>query len=131
MDAGSSLNERLTFKHGRLTDAKAIEGCMTRLRMACYIDHTRRDTRCSMPVVMSHPFVTCGHCGQIHECVRLVGEPCSFTMLCHGCEGMLTVTITAEQIAARRGTDLADQHFDVSGAVMRTTSRWAEEHGVS
>lgn len=84
-----------------------------------------------MRIVMWHPFVTCGQCGQIHECVRLVGEPCSFTILCHGCEGTLTVTITAEQIAARRGKDLADQHLEVAGAVTRKKTRWAEEHGVS
>ena len=84
-----------------------------------------------MPAVMWHPFVTCGHCGEIHECVRLVAEPCSFTMLCHGCEGMLSVTITAEQIAARHKQDLGDQHFEVNGARTRTKTRWAEEHGVS
>lgn len=84
-----------------------------------------------MPVVMWHPFVTCGHCGQIHECVRLVGEPCSFTVLCHGCEGTLTVTITAEQILARRTKDLADHHLEVAGAVTRKTTRSAEEHGVN
>lgn len=67
----------------------------------------------------------------MHECVRLVGEPCCFTMLCHGCEGMLTVTISAEQIAARRGKDRADQQFEVAGAVTRKKARWAEEHGVS
>ena len=76
-----------------------------------------------MPVVMFHPFVTCGHCGQMHECVRLVGEPCSFTVLCHGCEGMLTVTISAEQIAARRGKDLADQDFEVAGTVTGNRTR--------
>lgn len=84
-----------------------------------------------MPLVMWHPFVTCGHCGRIHECVRLVGEPCSFTLLCHGCEGMLTVAITAEQIAMRGGKDVADQHLEVAGAVTRTNTRWAEEPGVS
>ena len=81
-----------------------------------------------MPVVMWHPFVTCEHCGHIQECVRLVGDPCSFTILCHGCEGMLTVTITAEQIAARRRKDDADQLFEVAGAVTRKKTR---EHGVS
>ena len=104
---------------------------MTRLQTACYIDHMRRGAGCSMQVVMWHPFVTCGHCGQMHECVRLVGEPCSFSILCHGCEGMLTVTITAEQIAARRNKDLADQHFEVAGAVTRAKTRWAGEPGVS
>ena len=84
-----------------------------------------------MHAVMWHPFVTCGQCGQIHECVRLVGEPCSFTILCHGCEGVLTVTITAEQIEARRYTDGSDQHFEVSGAVTRQKTRSAEEPGVS
>ena len=84
-----------------------------------------------MPVVMWHPFVTCGHCDQIHECVRLVGEPCSFTILCHGCEGMLTVTITAEQITAKRRKDLADQHIQVRGAVTHKKTRSAGEHGVS
>ena len=80
---------------------------------------------------MWHPSVTCGHCGQIHECVRLVGEACSFTILCHGCEGMLTVTITSEQVSARRRKDLADQHFEVAGAVTRKKTRWVGEYGVN
>lgn len=104
---------------------------MTGVQTPCYIHHGRRSGGCWMPLVMWHPFVTCGHCGQIHECVRLVGEPCSFTMLCHGCEGMLPVMITAEQIAARHEQDLSNQHFEVNGAVTRTTTRWAEEHGLS
>lgn len=104
---------------------------MTRLRTPCYIDRPRHEAGCSIPVVMWHPFVTCGHCGHIHECVRLVGEPCSFTLLCHGCEGTLTVTITAAQIAARRRKDVADQHLEVGGAVTRKKTRWAGEHGVS
>lgn len=96
---------------------------MTRLRTACYIHNALHDAWCSMPVVMWHPFVTCGHCGQIHECVRLVGEPCSFTILCHGCEGMLTITITAEHFAARRRKDLADQHVEVAVAVTGNRTR--------
>ena len=104
---------------------------MTKLRTACYIRDVRRDDGCSMRLVMWHPFVTCGHCGEIHECVRLVAEPCSFSVLCHGCEEMLTVTITAEQIAARRKKDLADQHLDVAGTVTRNKTLWTEEHGVS
>lgn len=84
-----------------------------------------------MRLVMWHPFVTCGHCGRIHECVRLVSDPCSFTILCHGCEAPLSVTVTAAQIAARHKKDAADQHFEVTGAATRKLTRWTEEHGIS
>lgn len=72
-----------------------------------------------MQLVMWHPFVTCGHCGHLQECARLVDEACSFSVLCHGCEGLLTVTIAADQIAERRRSDLTDAHLVVRGAVMR------------
>lgn len=79
-----------------------------------------------MALIMWHPFVTCGHCGQIHECVRLVSDPCSFTLLCHGCEGLLTVTISGDQIAERRRKDVASDHLDVRGAAARHRVRRTE-----
>ena len=66
---------------------------------------------------MWHPFVTCGHCGHIHECVRLIAEPSTFSILCHGCEGQLTVSVTAAQIATRRNQDREDGQLEVRGAV--------------
>ena len=104
---------------------------MTALVTACYTARPLDGTGCSMHAVMWHPFVTCGHCGQIHECVRLASEPCSFTVLCHGCESMLSVTITAEQIVERRSKDLSDGLLEVGGAVTRRAVPWTEEHELS
>ena len=95
---------------------------MTGVPPACDAAVAVRSGWCSMAVIMWHPFVTCGYCGRIHECVRLVSDPCSFTLLCHGCEGLLTVTISGDQIADRRRKDWAGNHLEVRGAAPR---RWA------
>lgn len=104
---------------------------MTAVQTACYAARGLSGDGCSMHVVMWHPFVTCGHCGQIHECVRLVSEPCSFTVVCHSCESTLSVAITADQIVERRTKDRSDGHLEVGGAVTRKTARWTEEHELS
>ena len=80
---------------------------------------------------MWHPFVTCGHCGHIHECLRLIAEPCSFTLVCHDCERMLSVSISSDQIAKRRKDDRLEKHLGVEGLATLTPLRWTEEHGVS
>lgn len=80
---------------------------------------------------MWHPIVTCERCGQLHECTRLVSDPCSFSMLCHSCEAPLTVTIAGDVLARRRRDLHPEERLAVVGFATTARSRWTEEHEVS
>lgn len=80
---------------------------------------------------MWHPIVTCDTCGQVHECVRLVSEPCSYSLICHGCESVLTVTLSGDSLSRRRHDRSTLERITVSGFATPQRTRWTEEHGVS
>lgn len=42
---------------------------------------------------MWQPIVGCERCGHQHHTMRVVALPCTFVMVCHGCEAELLVTI--------------------------------------
>lgn len=77
---------------------------------------------------MWHPLVTCTRCGNPHECVRLVGEPTAFTLVCHDCEALLNVIIGEELLGHRRRDLYPENPLAVVGVA---TQRETREHGVS
>lgn len=79
---------------------------------------------------MWHPFVTCDHCGYVHECARLIATPCTFSLCCHGCERPLTVTITREQIDRRRTDDQIEKHLGIQGLATVRRAQLTDQHGV-
>ena len=78
---------------------------------------------------MWHPFVTCDNCGYIHECERVIGSPSTFSLLCHGCERILTVTMTQDQINRRRTDDQIEKHLGVFGLARMNRASLTDQHG--
>lgn len=80
-----------------------------------------RDTRTKG---MWHPIVICELCEHRHRCARLVSEACSFPLICHGCEAVLNVELTAADLAARIDGEARGWHwqFDVRGVAAHQTS---------
>lgn len=68
---------------------------------------------------MWHPMVTCTRCGRLHECLRLVAEPCAFPMICHGCEAVLSITIGVDQLAQRRHDRFTENKLAVAGYALK------------
>ena len=47
---------------------------------------------------MWQPIVRCGRCGRVHDTIRVVVFPSIFSLICHGCEAELLVTIARDAL---------------------------------
>lgn len=78
---------------------------------------------------MWQPVVICSLCKFRHTCRRLVSEPCSLAIVCHGCETSLTVAITSGELTIQQSADAQrpDAPFYLIGAPAPYQSRLPRE----